>query len=134
MPFYKRENDTLLTASAVYSPSYELTEENKPTEPVDGWMWYATLEDAATAIMSFQVDGVPQAITKRQGRRQLVSEGLLSSVEGYMNSLPVDDITRMAYEDSSQWLRHNPDLIKMLNLLGKTDEETDQFFIKAANL
>jgi hypothetical protein len=134
MPYYKRDNDTLMTAQAVYAPGFELTAENRPTEPVDGWMWFDSLEDAAQAIMSAPVDGVPQAVTKRQGRAQLKAEGLLSTVEGFMGTLPADHITRMAYDDSSEWHRRNPNLVMMLGMIGKTESDADKFFIDAAKL
>jgi len=80
------------------------------------------------------VNGVPQAITKRQGRAQLKIEGLLTAIEGFITSLPSDNNTRMAYEDSSEWIRTNPDLISMMTMLTKTDAEADAFFVAAAKL
>ena len=73
------------------------------------------------------VNGVPQIISKRQGRAQLKSEGLLAPVEAYIASLPADDDTRMAYEDAATWVRTDADVIAMLQLLGKTTADADAF-------
>ena len=80
------------------------------------------------------VNGVPQAITKRQGRAQLKLDGLLTATEAYIFSLPSDDTLRMSYEDSSEWQRNNPGIIAMLGMLGKTSDDADTFFIAASSL
>jgi len=134
MPYYKRDNDTLMTAQAVYAPGFELTADNRPAEPVDGWMWFDSLEDAARAIMSAPVAGVPQVVTKRQGRAQLKAEGLLAAVEGFMATLEKDHIARMAYEDSSEWSRRDPNFLMMLGMIGKSEADADKFFIDASKL
>lgn len=77
---------------------------------------------------------VPKAITKRQGRAQLKAESLLTPVENYMASLPKDNITRMAYEDASEWRRADPNVIGMMAMLGKKDADADAFFTAAAML
>ena len=80
------------------------------------------------------VTGIPQVISKRQGRAQLKAESMLSAVEGYMASLPVDDTTRMAYEDASEWQRTDPNVVAMMSMLGKNDADADAFFVAAALL
>lgn len=77
------------------------------------------------------VNGVPQSITKKQGRAQLKAEGLLAAVEGYIASLPADDDTRMAYEDAGVWVRTDPSVLGMMALLKKSDADADAFFVAA---
>ena len=77
------------------------------------------------------VNGVPQSITKKQGRAQLKAEGLLTAVEGYIASLPADDDTRMAYEDAGVWVRTDPSVLGMMALLKKSDADADAFFVAA---
>ena len=46
MPFFKKDNDKLLTApNFVYAPDYTLKADEKDTYeyPVDGWYWFETL-------------------------------------------------------------------------------------------
>lgn len=81
-----------------------------------------------------EVNGVPQSITKRQGRAQLKLDGLLTATEGYIFSLPSDDTLRMSYEDSSEWQRTNPGVVAMMSMLGKSVAQTDAFFIAASGL
>ena len=81
-----------------------------------------------------EVNGVPQSITKRQGRAQLKFDGLLTATEAYIFSLPSDDTLRMSYEDSSEWQRTNPGVVAMMSMLGKSVAQTDAFFITAAGL
>lgn len=78
------------------------------------------------------VNGVPQVVSKKQGRAQLKAEGLLAAVEGYIQSLPADNDTRMAYEDAATWVRTDPDLLSMMTMLGKTAAEADAFFVAAS--
>lgn len=73
-------------------------------------------------------------ISKRQGRAQLKAEGLLAPVETYMASLPADDTTRMAYEDATEWVRTDPNVLAMMTMLGKSSADADAFFAAAVSL
>ena len=87
----------------------------------------AQIDAAGPAV----VNGVPQSITKKQGRAQLKAEGLLTAVEGYIASLPSDDDTRMSYEDAGTWVRTDPSVLGMMALLKKSDADADAFFVAA---
>ena len=80
------------------------------------------------------VDGVPQVISKRQGRAQLKAEGMLAAVEGFIASLPADNDVRMAYEDASEWNRQDENVLGMMEMLGKTGADADAFFVAASKL
>ena len=95
----------------------------------------ATLTAERDAALAGQpAPGNGQTISKKQGRAQLKVEGLLVAVEAYIMSLPSDDDTRMAYEDSLNWERTDPNVIGMMGMLGKTDADADAFFTAAALL
>lgn len=81
-----------------------------------------------------EVNGVPQVISKKQGRAQLKLDGLLTATEAYIFSLEPDNDLRMAYEDASVWERTDPGIIAMLGMLGKTAADADAFFVAAAKL
>ncbi len=92
----------------------------------------APLQAQIDAAAPPAVNGVPQSITKKQGRAQLKAEGLLAAVESYIASLPADDDTRMVYEDAGTWVRTDPSVLGMMTLLQKTDADADAFFVAAA--
>lgn len=98
------------------------------TKAIESWnkQYGFTVSDVVTST--------PRSISKRQGRLQLKNENLLTIVENYMNSLPVDDTTRMAYNDASEWVRTDPNIIAMLTILGKSSEDADAFFLAASVL
>ena len=80
------------------------------------------------------VGGIPQVISRGQGRRQLKIDNLLAIVEGYIASLPSDDDVRMAYEDANDWYRTSPSVVGMMQMLGKSDADIDQMFISASQI
>lgn len=51
MPFYKVEDDSLISATHIDGPDYSLSEAGKDeyTYPVFGWCWFADLEAAMEA-------------------------------------------------------------------------------------
>lgn len=137
MSFYKVSGEDLQVApNSVHAPDYTLLAETHlaNTYPVDGWYWFDTLQEAMTQLVRVPIAGVPQVISKRQGRAQLKAEGLLTSVEAYMVSLATDDLTRMAYEDATEWRRTDPNVLAMMTMLGKTAADADAFFTAAAVL
>ena len=54
MPFYKIEDETLITATHIEGLNFSLSETGKGeyTYPVNGWHWYAT-EEAARLGLEF---------------------------------------------------------------------------------
>lgn len=105
--------------------------EKAKTDAAQALAQAAALQAQLDAAAPPTVNGVPQVISKKQGRAQLKAEGLLAAVESYIASLPPDDDTRMAYEDSGTWVRTDPNVLGMMALLKKTDADADAFFVAA---
>ena len=81
---------------------------------------------------------IPQTVTKRQAKQQLLLAGLLDSVKPAIDAIP--DATERAlvqiyWDDSQEFERQHPVLIELaLGALGLTDEQLDQLFIAASQL
>lgn len=80
---------------------------------------------------------VPQSVTKRQGRQQMILMGLLSSVQAAIDSIP-DETQRLLvqsfWDDSTQYERTHPQMLQLAQAIGLTDEQLDQAFIAASQL
>ena len=57
MPFYKKEDDQLLSGNSVHGPGFTLLEQEHEvhTYPVDGWYWFANLDAAAQEFTKINV-------------------------------------------------------------------------------
>lgn len=75
---------------------------------------------------------IPDVITMRQCRLQLLSEGLLSSVETFVQSQ--DEATKIYWEYSASVRRNHALVAAVQAHLSKTDDEIDDMFIAAGNL
>lgn len=78
------------------------------------------------------VPEVPQVITPRQCRLELLNRGLLEQVEVMIAAQ--DQATRITWEYAVEFRRDNPLLMALATNLGLTDQQVDQFFIAAAAL
>ena len=139
MSFYKRNGEELLTApNAVYAPDYTLLAEEKDEHayPVDGWYWYDTLTEAMTTLLKTPVDGVPQSVSFRQAKQELIVRGwwplILNAVDAIAD--PIErELMRAEVPDSQEYQRQRPALVSMAKgVLGLTDEQIDDLFIAAA--
>ncbi|SDP47039.1 hypothetical protein SAMN05428967_2263 [Phyllobacterium sp. YR620] len=75
---------------------------------------------------------IPDRVTRRQFRLQLIDAGLLSTVEGWIATQ--DERTQAAYADSGTFLRSDEMLQTGFAALGFTTEQIDSFFTEAAGL
>lgn len=76
-------------------------------------------------------------ITKRQGKQQLVIAGLDEQVGMAIDGItdPTErKLTRIWYEDATEWERENAQLLSLANALGLTDAQVDDLFIQASKL
>lgn len=82
------------------------------------------------------INGVPQVVTKRQGRQALALAGKLDDVQNAINALPEPQRTLMQIEwdDSTEFHRQRPSLIQLGTAIGLTSEDIDNLFIQAASL
>jgi hypothetical protein len=131
MPFFKRDGDTLQTATAVYAPDCTLTEETQAdhTYPMDGWWWFATLDDAMAAL---RTPDPTLTCSAAQGRLALLQAGLLDTVEGW--AATQDRAVQIEYEARNEWRRDWPLVIDAAGELGLTDAQLDDLFTLAMTL
>lgn len=81
---------------------------------------------------------VPQVITRRQAKQQLLLAGLLDDVAAGIEAIQDATERRMAqiyWEDSQEFERNHPMLVGLgMSILGLTDEQLDDLFIAASKL
>lgn len=75
---------------------------------------------------------VPQSITPRQCRLELLNRGLLDQVETMIAEQ--DQATRITWEYAVSFERNNPLLLALANNIGLSEFEIDEFFIEASKL
>ncbi|WP_245273342.1 hypothetical protein [Phyllobacterium sp. UNC302MFCol5.2] len=75
---------------------------------------------------------IPDRVSRRQFRLQLIDVCLLSTVEGWIATQ--DERTQAAYADSGTFLRSDEMLQAGFSALGFTTEQIDAFFTEAAEL
>ena len=80
---------------------------------------------------------IPESITKRQAKQQLLLDGKLSQVQEVINSI-YDETKRMMaqlyWDDSTEFERNHPTLTEIGAALGLTEAELDMMFINASKL
>lgn len=80
---------------------------------------------------------IPQTITVRQAREQLIRIGLLSKVQSEIDKI-IDitqrEIVQNYWEYSMDFKRDNDVLISLAYSLGLSDADIDNLFIEASNL
>lgn len=137
MPFYKRDGDEFLQApNGVYGPGFTLTEETREEHeyPVDGWYWFANLDDAMAALVS-RPAGV---VTALQGMRAIASLGTetVARFNALLSALdPVADFETIAFFQKAQtWRRDDVHLIRFATALGIDDAGLDALFALAKTL
>ena len=131
MPFFKKDNDNLLTApNFVYAPDYTLKAEDKDTYeyPVDGWYWFETLDDAMANMSKPDV----QTVTMRQARLALHQAGLLETVQTAVAN--ADASVQIEWEYADSFSRTWPTLLALQAQIGLTDAQVDELFAQAALL
>lgn len=75
---------------------------------------------------------IPDRVSRRQFRLQLIDAGLLEHVEGWVATQDIR--TKAAYADSSTFVRSDEMLQQGFAGLGFTVDEVDRFFMEAAGL
>ena len=80
---------------------------------------------------------IPESITKRQAKQQLLLDGRLSQVQEVIDSIPDETERMMAqlyWDDSTEFERSHPTLVELGTALGLTEAELDMMFINASKL
>ena len=79
---------------------------------------------------------VPNSVTKRQGRQQLILMGIIDQVQPAIDQIvdPIDRaLVQSFWDDSTQYERYHPQMVQLARAIGLTDEQLDQAFIDAAS-
>ena len=75
---------------------------------------------------------IPQSVSARQFKLQLLAAGLLVQVEAFISSQ--GRAVQIAYESSGSFVRSEPMMQSGFAAMGFTDQQIDQFFVAAAKL
>lgn len=136
MPFFKRNNNELLTApNFVHAPGYSLTLDTKDDHayPVDGWYWF---DDLDTAMASMSTSSSTQSITMRQARLALLGADLLAGVDAAIASLPSPqkEAAQIEWEYAATVERNSPWVQNLAVALSLSSSQLDSLFEEAARL
>lgn len=115
-----------------YNPETQALEEGQPVQ-IDGvWTQVWNVRSLTTEELKSRI---PQSITKRQARQELIEAGLIGAVEAAIDA--IQDPTQKAlmfswWNDSQTYDRDNPELITMAASIGLTEEQLDSMFLSAS--
>lgn len=80
---------------------------------------------------------VPESVTKRKGRQQMILMGVIDAVQPAIDAIE-DPIQRALvqsfWDDSSDYERNHPQMIGLASAIGITESQLDQAFIQASRL
>lgn len=71
-------------------------------------------------------------VKRGQGRIVLHEDGLLETVENFVNSAECPMVVKIAYQDATDWMRLSTTTAAMMTVLGLSDEQADDLFVRAA--
>jgi hypothetical protein len=77
---------------------------------------------------------VPTTVTRFQALAVLAAGGYLDTVRTYINTLDVNNVQRLAWENAADWERTSPTLNALAAMLNLTDTQVDDLFIAASNI
>jgi len=77
---------------------------------------------------------IPATVTRFQALATLAAGGYLDTVHAYIDTLPRSNITRLAFENATDWERTSPTVNALATMLGLTDAQIDELFIAAAEV
>jgi hypothetical protein len=105
-----------------------------PTDPANtlyqeylAWLAEGNVPDAYIA----PPPPIPQTVTRFQALAALSLGGYLPLIRTYIATLGEDDITRLAFENATEWERSSPTLATLAQMLNLTDTQVDDLFIAA---
>lgn len=126
MPFYKKEEEQLLSGHTVYGPGFVLLEENKDEHqyPIEGWYWYENLDKAIEGFAANK--SARLSCGPYQLRKALISFGLYETVVNAMEF--ADSDTKLAWTHCAEFYRDSPMIENMRLVLGRTKEDVDALF------
>jgi hypothetical protein len=77
---------------------------------------------------------IPATVTRFQALAVLAAGGYLDTVHAYIDTLPRSNITRLAFENATDWERTSPTINALATMLGLTDAQVDELFIAASKI
>ena len=80
---------------------------------------------------------VPESVTKRQGRQQMILMDIIDQVQTAIDAIsdPVQKaLVQSFWDDSTEYERDHPQMTQLAQAIGFTDEQLDDTFIEAAKL
>lgn len=77
---------------------------------------------------------IPSTVTRFQALATLAAGGWLDVVHTYIDNLPRTDITRLAFENATDWERTSPTVNALAQMLGLSDAQVDDLFTAAAQV
>lgn len=98
-------------------------------EAGDNWTGGGTVIDS---VYTAPAPAIPDRVTARQFKLQLLASGLLDPVEAWISAQ--DRAIQVAYANSGTFVRNEPMLQAGFAGLGLTEEQGDAFFLSAASI
>jgi len=77
---------------------------------------------------------IPSTVTRFQALAVLAAGGYLPTIKTYIATLGEDNITRLAWENATDWERSSPTLNALAAMLNLTDTQVDDLFVAASNI
>ena len=77
---------------------------------------------------------IPSTVTRFQALAVLAAGGYLPTIKTYIATLGEDNITRLAWENATDWERTSPTLNALATMLNLTSAEVDDLFIAASQV
>jgi hypothetical protein len=134
MPFFKKQDQNLITAEIIEGQGYVLSELGKDdyTYPVDGWYWFPDLDTAISRINN----PTATVVTNRQARLALLQAGLLDTVNTTISTLGSPDAhaIQIEWEYASEIRRDSPLVVGLGGMLGLTEVQISELFELASTL
>jgi len=109
-------------------PTYPEGTINVPLKPDADHEW----QDGAWVYVPPPPPPIPDRVTARQFKLQLLQAGLLASVEGWIATQ--SQAVQIAYANSGTFVRNEPMMASGFAALGFTPEQIDAFFTAAAEI
>jgi len=77
---------------------------------------------------------IPSTVTRFQALAVLAAGGYLPTIKTYIATLGEDNITRLAWENATDWERTSPTLNALATMLNLTSAEVDALFVAASQV
>ena len=77
---------------------------------------------------------IPATVTRFQALAVLAAGGYLGTIRTYINTLDVNNIQRLAWENAADWERTSPTLNALATMLNLTSEQVDDLFVAASQI